>query len=91
MKKHMQFTAIGLLAASVCACSDSEPVLTRHDWSDMEYFASQDADKQDIFYKPAVGFVGDPMPSTLSTMISKFSICRTTDPTRRTYTTRYGL
>ncbi len=62
MKKHMQFTAIGLLAASVCACSDSEPVLTRHDWSDMEYFASQDADKQDIFYKPAVGFVGDPMP-----------------------------
>ena len=62
MKTELCLNAMTLLSAAMCSCSDSEPVLTRHDWSGMEFFASQDADKQDIFYKPAVGYVGDPMP-----------------------------
>lgn len=62
MKTYLCLNAIALLSAAMCSCGDSEPVLTRHDWSGMEFFASQDADKQDIFYKPAVGYVGDPMP-----------------------------
>ncbi len=45
------------------SCSDDDPVLTQRDWDgDNFYFASSDLAKQDLFYKPAVGYVGDPMP-----------------------------
>lgn len=32
------------------------------DWSTTTYFNSSDAAAQDTYYKPAVGYVGDPMP-----------------------------
>ena len=36
------------------------PVLTVRDWNgDAAYFRSEDSPKQDIFYKPYVGYVGD--------------------------------
>jgi beta-fructofuranosidase len=57
---------IALAAAamtSLVACSDDDPVLAQRDWDgDSFYFASSDLTKQDIYYKPAVGYVGDPMP-----------------------------
>jgi beta-fructofuranosidase len=57
---------IALVAAamtSLTACSDDDPVLTQRDWDGTtDYFASSDLQRQDIYYKPAVGYVGDPMP-----------------------------
>lgn len=51
------------LSSSLAACSDDEPVITdRNLAGTTTYFSSSDAQKQDIFYKPYVGYVGDPMP-----------------------------
>ena len=53
--------AVALIALP--ACGDEEPVLTHRDWEGTDtYYASTDAQKQDIYYKPYVGYVGDPMP-----------------------------
>jgi beta-fructofuranosidase len=63
--KNMTLT-IALAAAAMTAlsaCSDNDPVLTQRDWDgDNSYFASSDLQRQDIYYKPSVGYVGDPMP-----------------------------
>lgn len=63
--KNMSLS-IALAAAaltSLSACSDNEPVLIQRDWdADNSWFASTDLAKQDLYYKPAVGCVGDPMP-----------------------------
>ena len=49
--------------ATLAGCSDDKPVLTdRNLENSTEFLKSNDAAKQDIYYKPAVGFVGDPMP-----------------------------
>lgn len=63
MKPYMT-SLIALCAAwTLTACSDDDPVLTVRDWNgDAAYFRSEDSPKQDIFYKPYVGYVGDPMP-----------------------------
>ena len=51
------------VALALAACSDDDPVLTTRDWDGIDtFFNSSDAAKQDMFYKPAVGYVGDPMP-----------------------------
>lgn len=61
--RYMTTAIIALAMTSLCSCIDSEPVLTQRDWeADNLYFASSDLQKQDIFYKPQVGCVGDPMP-----------------------------
>ena len=53
--------AVALIALP--ACGDEDPVLTHRDWEGTDtYYASTDAQKQDIYYKPYVGYVGDPMP-----------------------------
>ncbi len=65
MKYNMIYTAAILSAAMTClaACSDDEPVLTdRNLEGTSEYLDTDDDAKQDIYYKPYVGFVGDPMP-----------------------------
>lgn len=61
MKLHIILSSLALSAA-LCSCGDNEPVITERDWSGDFFFASSDASRQDLFYKPAVGFVGDPMP-----------------------------
>lgn len=60
--KMLSLILMGASMATLAACSDDEPVLTDRDWSTDTFFSSPDAQKQDIFYKPYVGYVGDPMP-----------------------------
>lgn len=61
MSLSIALAAVAL--TSLTACSNDEPVLTQRDWdADNTFFASSDLQKQDIYYKPAVGYVGDPMP-----------------------------
>ena len=60
---HSAVIAAAMTMISLSACGESEPLLTQRDWNaDNLYFASSDMQKQDIFYKPQVGCVGDPMP-----------------------------
>ena len=59
----LKSTLIGVAAVSFGACSNNDPVLTNKDLDNTSfYLASEDETKQDIYYKPAVGTVGDPMP-----------------------------
>ena len=55
--------AAGALS-TMSACSEAhEPVITVKDWdANAEYFASPDLNSFDVYFKPQVGFVGDPMP-----------------------------
>ena len=57
-------TLAALMITSFSSCSDdNDPVLTQKDWDGTStYFASADAMKFDTYYKPSVGYVGDPMP-----------------------------
>lgn len=52
------------MIASLNSCSDSDNIiLTQKDWDGTTtYFASTDATNFDTYYKPYVGYVGDPMP-----------------------------
>ena len=56
--------AITTLLASMSACSDEmDPVLTQRDWDGTAtYFQSADEHGFSMYYKPQVGFIGDPMP-----------------------------
>lgn len=52
-----------LALMALTSCSDEEPVITDKNLDNTyTFFDSSDAQKQDIFYKPYVGYVGDPMP-----------------------------
>lgn len=65
MKRNMLLPIIfpAVAALGLTACSDEEPVLTDRDLASSNTFlAASDAQKQDIYYKPYVGNVGDPMP-----------------------------
>ena len=64
----MKYNIFAIAALAVCslplgACSDDNAPAENGDRlaSDL-YFAPTEAKKQDLFYKPAVGYVGDPMP-----------------------------
>ena len=51
------------LLTTLPACSDEEPILTNRNLEGTDtYFATSDTQSQNIYYKPAVGYVGDPMP-----------------------------
>ena len=50
------------LAMPLVACSDDDAVMEQKDWSTTTYFSSTDESSQATYYKPAVGYVGDPMP-----------------------------
>lgn len=49
-------------ALPLASCSDSDVAPEQKDWSTTTYFYSADAAMQDTYYKPTVGYVGDPMP-----------------------------
>lgn len=50
------------LALPLASCGDSDVAPEQKDWSTTTYFYSADAAMQDTYYKPTVGYVGDPMP-----------------------------
>ena len=56
--------ALAAFLTAFSGCSDADdPVLTQKDWNNTtEYFASTDESKADTYYRPYVGYVGDPMP-----------------------------
>lgn len=64
--KYMTILSLPLMAAaamSMGACSDDEPVLTDKDLANSEvYLDTDEGMSQHIYYKPYVGYVGDPMP-----------------------------
>lgn len=64
--KYMTILSLPLMAAaamSMAACSDDEPVLTDKDLANSEvYLDTDEGMSQHIYYKPYVGYVGDPMP-----------------------------
>ena len=49
-------------AMAMTACSSDNETVETKDWSTTTYFASTDAQEQETYYKPSVGYVGDPMP-----------------------------
>lgn len=57
-------TLATLLLTSLSGCSDdNDPVLTQKDWDGTAtYFAPTDENAFGTYYKPYVGYVGDPMP-----------------------------
>lgn len=86
-------TLAALMITSFSSCSDdNDPVLTQKDWDGTTtYFASADAMKFDTYYKPSVGYVGDPMPFyDPQAKISRLCIYRNTVRTKQALTTRYG-
>lgn len=60
------FLTIPVLAASLmsfASCSDDKHVLTDRDLANSElYLDTDEGMSQKIYYKPYVGYVGDPMP-----------------------------
>ena len=64
MKTMIYSLALAAMMTAFCGCSDDDdPVLTQRDWSGTTtYFAPTDENKADTYYKPYVGYVGDPMP-----------------------------
>lgn len=57
-------TLATLLLTSLSGCSDdNDPVLTQKDWDGTAtYFSPTDENTFGTYYKPYVGYVGDPMP-----------------------------
>ena len=64
MKTMIYPFALAAFLTAFSGCSDADdPVLTQKDWNNTtEYFAPTDESKADTYYRPYVGYVGDPMP-----------------------------
>ena len=61
MKTMIYSLALAALM-SLGSCNDDDPILTQKDWDGTAtYFASTD-EQFSTYYKPYVGYVGDPMP-----------------------------
>jgi len=60
--KPMIFATLMATAMAMTACSSDNETVETKDWSSTTYFASTDAQEQETYYKPSVGYVGDPMP-----------------------------
>lgn len=62
----MNYTAIIyslLLASALTACSSEDTPSEMKDWNNSSFwFDSADASAYSTFYKPSVGYIGDPMP-----------------------------
>lgn len=56
-------TSLALFCVCALSCSKDSPVLTQRDLDGtVTYFQSSDQQMSGTFYKPAVGYVADPMP-----------------------------
>ena len=65
MKHNMIFTipAIAALLMSFASCSDDDPIREDRDLANSDvYLDTAEGMSQNIYYKPYVGYVGDPMP-----------------------------
>ncbi len=65
MKRNMLFLVPAMVSAaiSITACSSDSPVLTDKNLAESElYLDTDEGMSQNIYYKPYVGYVGDPMP-----------------------------
>ena len=64
MKTMIYSFALAAMLVSLGSCNDSDdPVLTQKDWDGTTmYFAPTDEMTFGTYYKPYVGYVGDPMP-----------------------------
>lgn len=61
--KSYAFALMAAITLGATACSDDAPVLTdRNLPGTTNYYAFADEQKADLYYKPYVGCVGDPMP-----------------------------
>ena len=55
--------SLALLATPLASCESDAPIVEERDWQGTTtFFQSADDKKQDTYYKPFAGFVGDPMP-----------------------------
>ena len=55
--------SLALLATPLASCESDAPAVEERDWQGTTtFFQSVDDKKQDTYYKPFAGFVGDPMP-----------------------------
>ena len=55
--------SLALLATPLASCESDAPAVEERDWQGTTtFFQSADDKKQDTYYKPFAGFVGDPMP-----------------------------
>lgn len=64
MKTMILITSLLSLSLSFAACSDdSAPVITdKHLDESVTFFSSAESDSYNTYFKPQVGYVGDPMP-----------------------------
>ena len=63
MNKKIQYiTLAALMVLPLAGCSSEDNPVTEKDWDNTTYFKSTDEQKQDTYYKPYSGYVGDPMP-----------------------------
>ena len=65
MKHNILFSipAIAALMLSVASCKSDDPVITDKDLANSQvYLDTDEGMSQKIYYKPYVGYVGDPMP-----------------------------
>ena len=65
MKTMIYTIALTAMLGTLSACSDEfgDPILTQKDWNGTTaYFAPTDENIFGTYYKPYVGYVGDPMP-----------------------------
>lgn len=61
--KHMNLLTLSAITAALVSCGESnDPELTVRDWDTTTFFATTDELSPSTFYKPAVGYVADPMP-----------------------------
>ena len=63
MKKNMFTIMIALSLVSLTACNNDDYTEPKKDWdADANSFVSYDENGFDTYFKPEVGYVGDPMP-----------------------------
>lgn len=60
---YISILTVAVMSLPVISCSnDNDPQLTHRDWDTTTWFAPTDEASPSTFYKPAVGYVADPMP-----------------------------
>ena len=92
MNKKIQYiTLAALMVLPLTGCSSEDNPVTEKNWDNTIYFKSTDEQKQDTYYKPYSGYVGDPCRFlTPYQRISRYSIYKTIAQILLVLTTLYG-